>query len=276
MRYVERGPEPQISAFDALAAGYDADFTTTALGRYLRSLVWRAYRVSFPVPGRLLDVGCGTGEDAVHLARLGHEVLATDASLKMLELAADKAERSGVAHRIEFRHVPIERLGTELGGERFDGVCSNFGVVNCAPHLELLVADVASLLRPDAPLVWVVMGRHVPWEWAWFLARADWRKAFRRLDANGASFRGMTIVYPSPTQLASALAPHFRTIRRRPLGPLMPPSYASGWLEHSPRLFAGLKTLDHAVSRWRPFAALADHYIVEARRSLGPDPDSGS
>jgi hypothetical protein len=184
----------------------------------------------------------------------------------MLELAADKAERSGCSRRVAFRRVPMERLGAALAGERFDGVCSNFGAINCAARLDKLVADVATLLVPGAPLVWVVMGRHVPWEWTWFLAHADWRKAFRRLRPGSASFRGMRILYPTPRYLASVLKPHFGSIRRWPLGLLLPPTYASSWLEHSPQLFGALKRCERLASLWQPLAALADHYVIEARR----------
>ena len=255
------------AAFDELAASYDASFTTTALGRWLRAAVWERLDARFTGRRRILDIGCGTGEDAVHLASRGHEVVAADVSAPMLELAAEKARRAGCAERVDLRRVPMERLAAELAGERFDGVCSNFGAVNCAPQVDRLIAAIAPLIEPGAPLVWVVMGRHVPWEWAWFLARGDRRRAFRRLSREGASWRGLRIAYPTPGQLARAMRPHFRPDRRLALGLVLPPSYAARWLEHSPRTFALLARLERAASGWQPLAGLADHYVLEATRS---------
>jgi ubiquinone/menaquinone biosynthesis C-methylase UbiE len=253
-------------AFDKLAPDYDASFTSTALGARLRAMVWQRLDATFAGCGRILEIGCGTGEDAVHLARRGIEVHATDSSMQMLSVAVSKAERAGCADRIRFRCVPMERLGADLAGETFDGVFSNFGAVNCAPRLDPLAADLAPLLKPGAPLVWVVMGRHVPWEWAWFLARGEWQKAFRRSRKHGDVWRGMHISYPTPAALARALGPHFAPVGRRPLGVVLPPTYASGWLERSPRALSWLAHLERALQGCQPLAAVADHYIFEARR----------
>jgi ubiquinone/menaquinone biosynthesis C-methylase UbiE len=253
-------------AFDDLAPTYDTAFTGTALGTSLRAMVWQRLNAAFAGCGRVLEIGCGTGEDAVHLARLGFEVVATDASLPMLRIASEKAERAGCAKRVRFLQVSMERLGVDLAGETFDGVLSNFGVVNCAPRLDGVVADLARLLKPGAPLFWVVMGRHVPWEWAWFLARGERRKAFRRVGKGGTVWRGMHVSYPTPTELAQTLSPYFGPVRRCSLGFVLPPSYASAWLERAPRLLAALTCLERIAQRWQAPAALADHYILEARR----------
>src|SRR5437870_1119418 len=50
-----------------------------------------------PGPGRLLDLGCGTGRLLVHRARRGDEVLGVDLSAPMLAVARDRALREGLA-----------------------------------------------------------------------------------------------------------------------------------------------------------------------------------
>jgi len=256
---------PEAPAFDDLASAYDATFTASALGRSLRALTWERLDVVLAGAGRILEIGCGTGEDAVRLALTGADVVATDPSPSMLRIAAEKAKRMGCGQGIEFHCLPMERL-SELAGERFDGVWSNFGAINCVPRLEAAVAALAPLVVPGAPLAWVVMGRHVPWEWAWFLARGDRKKAFRRHRDGGATWRGTRIAYPTPAQLERTLAPYFAQIRRAPLGFVLPPSYASGWLEHRPRVLAALAWAERAAQGCKPLAALADHYVFEARR----------
>src|SRR5689334_1757350 len=44
------------------------------------------------IQGSVLDVGCGTGESALHLAKLGFEVTGLDASARAIELAQAKAK----------------------------------------------------------------------------------------------------------------------------------------------------------------------------------------
>jgi hypothetical protein len=75
----------------------------------------------------------------------------------------------------------------------------------------------------------------------------------------------MRIHYPSPAMLERALAPCFEAARCSALGFILPPGYAAGWLERSPRLLSALSVLEHAASRFA--AGLADHYILEARRA---------
>jgi ubiquinone/menaquinone biosynthesis C-methylase UbiE len=258
------------AAFDDLAAAYDAAFTTSALGRSLRALTWERLDAALAGAGRVLEIGCGTGDDAVRLALRGAHVLATDPSPSMLRVAAAKAHHLGCAPRIEFRCLPMERLG-ELAGERFDGVWSNFGAINCVARLEAAVAELAPLVAPGAPLAWVVLGRHVPWEWAWFLARGNRDKALRRLRHGGTAWRGLRISYPTPADLGRILQPHFAPTRRAPLGFVLPPSYAAGWLERRPRALAALTWAERAAQRCSPLAAIADHYIFEARRTPAGD-----
>lgn len=255
----------EAAAFDALAGDYDADFTASALGRTLRAMVWERYAAAFPRPQSLLELGCGTGEDAIWLAKCGHRVLATDASEQMIRVAMQKAAQAGVADRLRFVCLPMERLD-ELIGETFDGVYSNFGAVNCVPRDDL-ARLLASRLRPGAALVWVVMGRYVPWEMGWYCAHGDPRRAFRRLSRDGTSWRGLRITYPTPAELARELQPHFMPRRHRALGFALPPSYASGWLDRSPRTLTWFTRAERLAQRVSPLAALADHYIFEAERA---------
>lgn len=252
------------SAFDAMAGSYDADFSASALGRVLRTRVWGRFDERFAGRESLLELGCGTGEDAIHLARRGHRVLATDESAQMLRVARAKAELAGVTERIRFVCVPMQSLDSAIGAERFDGVYSNFGAINCVADVSALARLLATRFAAGAPLVFVVMGRHVPWEWAWYLARGDRRRAFRRLAPDGAEWRGLRIHYPTPDRLRRTLWPGFKVVRRSALGFALPPSYAAAWLERAPRTLSALGWIDRATSRRT--AALGDHYILEAMR----------
>ena len=57
----------------------------------MRETVWRTLTGACPPGARLLDLGCGTGIDAVELARRGYPVLATDWSPQMVERTRERA-----------------------------------------------------------------------------------------------------------------------------------------------------------------------------------------
>jgi hypothetical protein len=186
----------------------------------------------------------------------------------MLDVAREKARRAGCVARVEFRCVPMEDVGRALHDQRFDGVFSNFGALNCVGDLRSLAFDLHRLLRPDARLVWVLMGRRVPWEWAWYLARGDRQRAFRRYRAGGVEWRGLTVRYPTPAQVAALLAPRFGVTHISPLGVVLPPTYAAAWLNRSPRTCALLAKVEQQLAQRAPLlASWADHYLLEARRA---------
>jgi SAM-dependent methyltransferase len=253
-------------AFDDMAGTYDATFTDTKVGRALREIVWSRLAHVFRPSQRILELGCGTGEDAVRLASSGVRVVATDPSAQMIQVAHRKALMANCQERVEFRCVAMEDLASFADGDVFDGVLSNFGAVNCVQDLHTLIADVADRLAPGAPLLWVVMGRNAPWEWLWYLMRGQWRKAWRRLRPGGIEWRGMTISYPTPAQMRSLLLPYFKVTRLAPLGVALPPSYAAAWLDRSPFSLRVLTRLERRAQQWSMLASWSDHFIVEAVR----------
>jgi cyclopropane fatty-acyl-phospholipid synthase-like methyltransferase len=106
--------------------------------------------VSRHAPGRAIDFGCGTGTNAITLARHGWQVTAVDFSVKALWTARRKARAAGVG--IRFLRRDVTRL-EDLEGE-FD-----FGLdLGCFHSLARdrradFVAGAARLLRPGATLM---------------------------------------------------------------------------------------------------------------------------
>lgn len=93
-----------------------------------------------PGRGRLLDVGCGTGNSAVPFARLGFEVTACDISGAMLDIAIAKDTEK----LVDYRHADMRDLPADLG---------QFSVINwmddVANHL-LTRGDLAAAMRSSA------------------------------------------------------------------------------------------------------------------------------
>src|SRR5207248_11448713 len=70
----------------AVARGYDAALAGSALLRADQDFVGR----HCPRPGRLIDLGCGTGRLLLPFARRGFWVLGVDLSAEMLKVAREK------------------------------------------------------------------------------------------------------------------------------------------------------------------------------------------
>ena len=96
--------------------------------------------------GRVLDVGCGTGEHAVLAAQLGLDVTGIDLDEAALRIAERKLAERGLTAR--FLHADARRL-TELDGDPFGTVidCELFHILDGADRAAY-VHGLGSVLRP--------------------------------------------------------------------------------------------------------------------------------
>ncbi len=257
------------AAFDPVAAGYDRAFTGTRLGRLLRERVWQLLGEQIRPGQRVLELACGTGEDALWMARQGVEVLATDGATGMLQVARRKAEQTGLAGMIQFDQRALQQLSGGLPARygMLDGVFSNFGGLNTVGDWRPLAGTLAGAVRPGGWVLLVVMGPLCPWEMGWHLLHGQRQRAFRRLQEPAqARIGGQTIPvwYPSPRRLAAAFAPWFRRRRTASLGFWLPPTYLGHLVARAPRLFAALDRLERATASLTP--GWGDHYILLLER----------
>jgi SAM-dependent methyltransferase len=138
------------------------------------------------IPGRLLDMGCGTGRLLVAAARHGHWVLGVDLSAAMLEAAGEKSKSADAGfHCIRANIAELDCLADQS----FDGVAclfSTLGMVVGADQRRRVVQHAYHLLRPGGRFVlhvhnrwfnfWTAFGR------SWLL-RDGWRRWCGRRDA---------------------------------------------------------------------------------------------
>lgn len=259
----------RTAPFDATARSYDESFTQTPLARALRRIVWERLDSAFPPSSRVLELACGTGEDAHHLASRDVHVTATDHSEAMLAVAREKCSGLPVDYApLDLRNLDIGNW--ELGIGNFDGVFSNFGGLNVLSDYRPLASFLAPLVRPGGKLIFVVMGRWCAWEVLWHLAQLDARMAFRRLNPKGATASigdsTIPVYYPTTADLHRDLdASGFRLIRARPLGLLLPPSY----LEPLTRSWLFPFRLFEALDRILPWPLWGDHTVHEFVRNPG-------
>ncbi|MBK8026558.1 MAG: methyltransferase domain-containing protein [Chloroflexi bacterium] len=256
-------------AFDDLASGYDREFTASPIARHLRSRA-QARLLSYAPPGSsVLELGCGTGEDACFLAAHGYTVTATDASPAMLGLARAKCAGRGAV-----RFEPLDLNGalpswSEQAGHAL--AFANFGVLNCVRDLPRLTRWLAAHLAPGGVAAFGVMAPLCLWEIGWHALHAEFATAFRRLRASTTfqpdpSAPPIPLQYPSVCHVTHAFAAEFERIEVQPLGVFLPPSDVYGAVERRPRLLKLLLSLDDSIGRARWLSNVADHYWIAFRR----------
>ncbi|HEY1509845.1 MAG TPA: bifunctional demethylmenaquinone methyltransferase/2-methoxy-6-polyprenyl-1,4-benzoquinol methylase UbiE [Solirubrobacteraceae bacterium] len=149
--------EAQVRAmFDRIAGLYDLMNSVMTAGLHHR---WRRRAVDLaevPRDGRALDVASGTGDLALELAgRMGPggEVIGTDFSERMLELARAKAAaRAGDRSGAEVRFEVGNALSLPYEDSSFDAATVGFGARNFS-DLSRGLSEMTRVVRPDGRVV---------------------------------------------------------------------------------------------------------------------------
>jgi SAM-dependent methyltransferase len=259
-------PSAAAAAFERIAPFYDDLFTRTAIGRAQRKQVWNRLLHSFPMGCRILELNCGTGEDAGFLARCGRHVLACDASPTMIQIAKARANSKSWRAAIEFLCLANEELSDLLVRGPFDGAFSNFSGLNCLADPSPLALNLAALVKPGGCLLLCVWSRVCVTEILWYLLHGQVTKAVRRLNGKSTATVGGTklpVFYPTVRKLRRLFSPWFRLVSQRAVGLFVPPSYMEQSIGKYPGLIAELQRLDMLFADWPFLRGAGDHLLLE-------------
>lgn len=255
-------------AFDSVAADYDGPRGNNELIQRMRLALWDTVQSEFPAASRLLDLGCGTGIDALEFARCGHQVVASDWSPRMVARTWARAVAEDLQSRVTTIHLGIQQLD-QLDGA-FDGIYSNFGPLNCVSDLGSVATECVRLLRPNGSLVFSVMGRISPWELGHYALRGRFRRAgvraARGVTAVGMNRHTIWTRYYLPREFYRAFAEHFSLTGYRALSLFMPPPYLVDYYRRHRRWCERLGWLDDRLGALPLLRDMGDHFLIVMRR----------
>jgi SAM-dependent methyltransferase len=260
-------------AFDSVAADYDGPRGNNALIQDMRAEMWRWLDRAFSPGSRLIDLGCGTGLDAVRMAHCGHRVVATDWSTEMIARTAARAREEAVADRVEALAIGAHELERLQGRGSFDGAYSDLGPLNCVPELAEVSRACARLLKPAGVLVFTVIGRLCPWEVLHYLRRWRWSRVTVRFtsDVVPVSLNRHTVWtrYYSPREFFRAFERDFALVHYRGLCVLAPPPYLVSVRDRYPRGYDRLWQIDRRIAGWPLLRSMGDHFLIVMKKRCG-------
>lgn len=297
-------------AFDKVAHQYDTAFTHTHIGIAQRNSVW-AYlnevfekdfeknseknsERNFEVSGNkvqninVLEITCGTGEDAIWIAKKGFNVTATDISPQMIEIAKQKLTKINTQQNtqnqinINFQSIDFQDINENYFKNKFENkfdlVFSNFGGLNCASQENLikwLNNDLLDILNPKGRFIAVIMPKFCLWESLYFLCKFSPKKAFRRWTntpqiANIDNLSSISTWYHQPKMLQQNLQQKFDFVSLKGVGLFLPPSYLNNFFRNKIKLLGFLGKMEHfftTISILKGFfARISDHYLIDFRK----------
>lgn len=290
------------AAFDGVAGEYDGDLGNNEVVQRFRAELWKTVAATVPVGSRLLDVGCGTGLDAVHFASLGYEVTATDWSPEMVSRTSRRIADAGLQGSASSVLVGAHELEA-LAGSEFDAIYSDLGPLNCVPdaptvresdtgrdgipatrlaataerpaaltgrmqqlRLSETAGACAAALKPGGLLIASVIGRICPWEMLYYSARGRPRRAMIRFSRGAVPvpLNGETVwtTYYAPRRFYNAFAKDFSLRSYRALGLFAPPPYLIGAWRRAGRICSTAAHIDTAVGALPGLRNAGDHFLM--------------
>jgi SAM-dependent methyltransferase len=256
-------------AFDQMAKEYDDVFTKSMIGRAQRDAVWSMINKTFRSGDHILELNCGTGEDALFLARNDISVTACDASEQMIQVARNRRRMESPDAAITFKLLPTERISDLNSAAKFNGVFSNFSGLNCIADLTQTAEDLALLLPSTAQLLICLSTRFCVWEMFWYLLHGKFHKAFRRCYGHATAKVGeftVEVYYPTLRSLNASFSPFFVMRSCTGIGVTVPPSYVEPLIRRHPKLLNWLRTIDRIVATLPGFRVLGDHMLLHFER----------
>ena len=167
------------SAFDKFAPLYRDGFQQNLFSRMNRQRFWAIMEKNLGKnPARILDFGCGSGEDAQYFAALGHEVVGIDLSPNMIRVAKSNID-TNIQERASF-YVATENELTKFCKPKFSFAYSNFGSLNFVNNLGYTCKAINQLLLPNGKFIIAVQNRICIQEFFYYLLHRNLRNATQR------------------------------------------------------------------------------------------------
>lgn len=268
----DAGTPANLAAFDDAAATYDAAIAENQSLHWMRTDNLARLERLFAPDAALLELGCGTGEEAAVLASSGRHITALDPSPAMLAEARARAAAAGLTDRITLVTATAGRLADALPADaRFDGAYSSLGPLNCEADLRAVATALAGRLRPGAPVVVSLMSRSCLSEQIHYLLRLRPRTAFRRLrrgshhlPARAGGAAKAELWFRDPRELIEAFGTDFEVVAVEPFPLVLPAPSVRSRLPRT--IFRWLAACERRVRRVSALAPFGDHFRITLRR----------
>jgi ubiquinone/menaquinone biosynthesis C-methylase UbiE len=261
-------------AFSRTAEKYDAFAADHPNQARMRNKVYSHLTRLLPPGSHILELNCGTGTDAVEMARRGYSVHATDIAPGMLERLRAKVTDYALDDRITVEERSFLSLG-EVPGAPFDAVFSDLGGLNCIADLSPVIRQLPNILKPNGIVTWVLMSHVCLWEIAELL-RGHVRLAFRRFSRGPvrSHLEGLhfDVYYFSPGQTIRWFGQDFDLLALEGLSVITPTAESKNFAKRHRLAYRVLSWLDDRLAPYWPWNGWGDFYIVSF--AYRPQPSS--
>lgn len=261
-----------ISAFDSASEEYDFTIRRNFINTWIRKRSIDKLLQYTDEGDILLEVGCGTGSEALEIAKHVRLVVATDISPRMVEILKAKVRARGLASKIiaaKLAANEIHNARVLLPEGRVRIAYSFNGALNCEPRLDEFVGGLASIIQPGGYFVCSI--RNMPClSEALYHALAlqpegmnPRRKQPVLVSVGG---RDLPSFYYQPSTFSRFFSPWFRTVSMTALPCIIPPAYLNDYYLKLGPIASLLRRVDEVLSTKPIFNRLGDQTLFVLQR----------
>jgi SAM-dependent methyltransferase len=253
-------------AFDSASEEYDFTISHNFINRWIRKRSIEEVLRYSKADDVLLEIGCGTGAEAIEISKKVDRIVATDISDKMIEILRKKVRTRGLDHKITPAKVgasQVSEIGELIGGEKVNLAYSLNGALNCEPRIAGFPRELSSVLRRSGYFICSIRNTICLSEAISHAAVLQFGKmAPRKKQPQMVSVGGMDIpsTYYSPSTFARFFSESFDLRKVVGLPAILPPAYLSGHYLKVRRLVS-LERIESILSDHFPFNRYGDQTL---------------
>jgi SAM-dependent methyltransferase len=258
-------------AFDSASGEYDFTISHNFVNTWIRRRSIDVLSRHIKSTDLTLEIGCGTGAEAIGISRKVAKLVAVDVAPRMIELVSAKAHALNLRDRL----VPLRLAASEIfklkdtvGELHFDSAYSLNGALNCEPRLADFVSQLHELLKPGGVFVCSIRNTLC-------LAEAVTHAAFLQFNRMNprkhqpimvsVGGRDIPSTYYSAGTFARAFEPCFHTEEVIALPALVPPAYLNEHYLRIRSITSAVERLDVLLSSTFPLNRLGDQTLFVFR-----------
>ncbi|MDA4135177.1 MAG: class I SAM-dependent methyltransferase, partial [Thaumarchaeota archaeon] len=270
-------------AFDSASEEYDFSISANFINvwtreRSIREVVEHSLRDDV-----LLEIGCGTGTEAIRISKHVGGVVATDLSAKMVALLRRKIDARKLGKKVrvlQLKAIDVGQAKEFLPDGKTRVAYSLNGVLNCEPELQRFPKEVWDLLQPGGFFICSIRNRLCLEESLVQAARFRFHSlAPRKRQPKMVSVGGMDIpaYYYYPWEFERIFRPYFDVRKSVALPAIVPPPYLNDlYVKLRSRLML-LEHADTALASVFPFNMFGDQtlFVFQRKEQVPPEAAPG-